>query len=152
MVPAALWMALTMLVSPEALPQEVDDDQTRLNLGLASHPIHGPSVHPPRAATSIPSTGFAGAASGEPARHGERLAGGGCSAAQASWAAKDETSSFGASDGPGKDAFGLGPVGQEAAGLPAHPLQGCQGPVITATRAILAALAGMSERLWPSPA
>jgi hypothetical protein len=47
----------------------------------------------PRAATSIPSTGFAGAAPGEPARHGERLAGGDCSAAHASWAAKDETSS-----------------------------------------------------------
>src|SRR5215211_994119 len=61
---------------PEALPQEVDDDQPRLDPGLAAHPIHGACDAPPRAATSIPSTGFAGAASGEPARHGERLAGG----------------------------------------------------------------------------
>jgi hypothetical protein len=46
MVPAALWMALTMLVSPEALPQEVVDSQARLDLGLASHPIHGAAMHP----------------------------------------------------------------------------------------------------------
>jgi hypothetical protein len=57
MVPAALWMALTMLVSPEALPQEVVDAQARLDLGLASHPFTVQAMHPPRAATSIPSTG-----------------------------------------------------------------------------------------------
>jgi hypothetical protein len=55
MVPAALWMALTMLVSPEALPQEVVDEHASLDLGLASHPVHGASDGiPPRAATSIP--------------------------------------------------------------------------------------------------
>jgi hypothetical protein len=57
MVPAALWMALTMLVSPEALPQEVVDEHARLDLGLASHPFTVQAMHPSRAATSIPSTG-----------------------------------------------------------------------------------------------
>jgi hypothetical protein len=46
MVPAALWMALTMLVSPEAHPQEVVDEQARLDLGLASHPFTVQAMHP----------------------------------------------------------------------------------------------------------
>ena len=37
-----------MLVSPEALPQEVVDEQARLNLGLASDPVHGASDAPPK--------------------------------------------------------------------------------------------------------
>jgi hypothetical protein len=46
MVPAALWMALTMLVSPKAHPQEVVDEQARLDLGLASHPFTVQAMHP----------------------------------------------------------------------------------------------------------
>jgi hypothetical protein len=54
------------------------DEQARLDLGLASHPVHGASDAPPKARhLPLRLDRYAGAASGEPARHGERLAGGG---------------------------------------------------------------------------
>jgi hypothetical protein len=37
-----------MVGEPEALPQEVVDEQARLDLGLASHPVHGASDAPPK--------------------------------------------------------------------------------------------------------
>src|SRR5688572_8189974 len=77
MVPAALWMALTMLVSPEALPQEVDDDQTRLTSASRGTPFTVQAIHPQGPPPpSLRLDRYAGAASGEPARHDERLAGG----------------------------------------------------------------------------
>jgi hypothetical protein len=63
---------------------------------------------------------YAGAASGEPARHGERLAGGG-SAAHASWAAKDETSRLSAHRmgwGNGEEYSGRA----DMAGIPSLPV------------------------------
>src|ERR671914_1980044 len=66
----------------------------RGSTGLAAESVHGASDAPPKGRHLHPFDWIdnAGAASGEPARHGERLAGGGCSAAHASWAAKDQTS------------------------------------------------------------
>jgi hypothetical protein len=64
---------------------------------------------------------YAGAASGKPARHGERLAGGGCSAAHASWAAKDETSRLSArrmGRGNGEEYSGRA----DMAGIPRRPV------------------------------
>jgi hypothetical protein len=128
MVPAALWMALTMLVSPEALPQEVVDEQARLDFGLASHPFTVQAMHPPKGRHLHPFDWI-----DTPAR----LLASRPDTANA-WPVvvarlhmhlgpqRTRRPAFGASDGPGKDAFGLGPVGQEAAGLPAHSLLGMQ--------------------------
>jgi hypothetical protein len=122
MVPAALWMALTMLVSPEALPQEVVDEQARLDFGLASHPFTVQAMHPQGPPPpSLRLDRYAGAASGKPARHGERLAGGGCSAAHASWAANDETSRLSARRmgwGNGEEYSGRA----DMAGIPSLPI------------------------------
>ena len=48
MVPPRSAIALGDVGEPEALPQEVVDEQARLDLGLASHPIHGASDAPPK--------------------------------------------------------------------------------------------------------
>jgi hypothetical protein len=40
--------------------------------------------------------------------------------------------SFTATIGQGEGAFGFGPVGEEAAGLPAHPLLGLHAPLVAA--------------------
>lgn len=72
MVPAAL-DRLDDVGEPEALPEEVVDEHARLDLGLASDPVTVQAMRP-RAAPSVllRPDGYAGAASGEPARHGQR--------------------------------------------------------------------------------
>ena len=98
------------------------DEQARLDLGLAWDPVHGASDAPPKGRHLHPFDWI-----NTPAR----LLASRPDTATA-WPVvvarvhmhlgprRTRRPAFGASDGPGNDAFGLGPVGQEAAGLPAQ--------------------------------
>ena len=77
-------LASSLWAQPVRTPAQAEeaklkvDEQARLDLGLASHPFTVQAMHPQGPPPPSPETGrYAGTASGEPARHGERLAGGG---------------------------------------------------------------------------
>jgi hypothetical protein len=77
-------LASSLWAQPVRTPAQAEeaklevDEQVRLDLGLASHPFTVQAMHPKgRHLHPLRLDRYAAAASGEPARHGERLAGGG---------------------------------------------------------------------------